>query len=245
MNTLSHTEIESLLARFMDGTTTVEEEAMLADFFRTATVVPTEWEDYRAMFAYFDAGMVGTPADDATEGTPCAMPCAPAPTCAAAPVAAKKSAPSRWWKYVASTAACLLLLAGVTAWWLTTDPERTAEKPCAAVRQSPKPAPEAMTAPASPKREAPAPASAARRPSPAVAPPSPAVPTPSQAEAEADEALRARVVDLVAGIALETELRQRFLEKAMEEKGYVLTYDENGSIYYTKTSVESQNIIPL
>ena len=40
----------------MDGQTTVEEEALLADYFRSSDV-PAEWEDYRAMFDYFDHGM--------------------------------------------------------------------------------------------------------------------------------------------------------------------------------------------
>ena len=42
----------------MDGQTTVEEEALLADYFRSGNV-PAEWEDYRAMFDYFDSGMEG------------------------------------------------------------------------------------------------------------------------------------------------------------------------------------------
>ena len=42
----------------MDGQTTVEEEAQLADYFRNADV-PAKWEDYRAMFDYFDSGMEG------------------------------------------------------------------------------------------------------------------------------------------------------------------------------------------
>ena len=40
----------------MDGQTTVEEEAQLADYFRSSDV-PAEWEDYRVMFDYFDSGM--------------------------------------------------------------------------------------------------------------------------------------------------------------------------------------------
>ena len=44
----------------MDGQTTVEEEAQLADYFRSADV-PAEWEDYRVMFDYFDSGMEDYP----------------------------------------------------------------------------------------------------------------------------------------------------------------------------------------
>ena len=56
MKRYSHQQIEALLDKFMDGQTTVEEEALLADYFRSADV-PAEWEDYRVMFDYFDSGM--------------------------------------------------------------------------------------------------------------------------------------------------------------------------------------------
>ena len=60
MKRYSHQQIEALLDKFMDGQTTVEEEALLADYFRSADV-PAEWEDYRAMFDYFDSGMEDYP----------------------------------------------------------------------------------------------------------------------------------------------------------------------------------------
>ncbi len=56
MKRYSHQQIEALLDKFMDGQTTVEEEALLADYFRSGDV-PAKWEDYRAMFDYFDSGM--------------------------------------------------------------------------------------------------------------------------------------------------------------------------------------------
>ena len=56
MKRYSHQQIEALLDKFMNGQTTVEEEALLADYFRNADV-PAEWEDYRTMFDYFDHGM--------------------------------------------------------------------------------------------------------------------------------------------------------------------------------------------
>ena len=56
MKRYSQQQIKALLDKFMDGQTTVEEEAQLADYFRSADV-PTEWEDYRVMFDYFDSGM--------------------------------------------------------------------------------------------------------------------------------------------------------------------------------------------
>ena len=50
-------EVERLLQRFMDGTSTLEEEAQLADFFRTHEVAG-EWATYKDMFALFDEGKV-------------------------------------------------------------------------------------------------------------------------------------------------------------------------------------------
>ena len=46
MKRYSQQQIEALLDKFMDGQTTVEEEALLADYFRSGDV-PAEWEDYR------------------------------------------------------------------------------------------------------------------------------------------------------------------------------------------------------
>ena len=48
-------EVEQLLQRFMDGTSTLEEEAQLAEFFRTHEVTG-EWKGYKAMFQLFDRG---------------------------------------------------------------------------------------------------------------------------------------------------------------------------------------------
>ena len=58
MKRYSQHQIKALLDKFMDGQTTVEEEALLADYFRSSAV-PAEWEDYRLMFSYFDHGMEG------------------------------------------------------------------------------------------------------------------------------------------------------------------------------------------
>ena len=58
MKRYSQQQIKALLDKFMDGQTTVEEEAMLAEYFRSGDV-PAEWEDYRLMFDYFDRDMEG------------------------------------------------------------------------------------------------------------------------------------------------------------------------------------------
>ena len=58
MKRYSQQQIKALLDKFMDGQTTVEEEVLLADYFRSGDV-PAEWEDYRLMFDYFDRDMEG------------------------------------------------------------------------------------------------------------------------------------------------------------------------------------------
>jgi hypothetical protein len=58
MKRYSQQHIQDLLDKFMNGLTTLEEEAALGDYFRTHEV-PQEWEDYRQMFGYFDRGMEG------------------------------------------------------------------------------------------------------------------------------------------------------------------------------------------
>ncbi len=49
--------IESLLEQFMLGETSLEQERELSEFFANSSSIPKEWEAYREMFAYFDAGM--------------------------------------------------------------------------------------------------------------------------------------------------------------------------------------------
>ena len=50
-------QIRQLLVRFMEGQTTVEEEQEIARWFAARSEVAPDLEDYRQMFAYFDAGM--------------------------------------------------------------------------------------------------------------------------------------------------------------------------------------------
>jgi len=58
MKRYTQQHIQDLLDKFMNGLTTLEEEAALGDYFRTHEV-PEEWEDYRQMFGYFDREMEG------------------------------------------------------------------------------------------------------------------------------------------------------------------------------------------
>ena len=50
-------EISQLLSKFMAGETNLEEEQMLAQYFRTEDVAE-EWLEYKEMFALFDSGQV-------------------------------------------------------------------------------------------------------------------------------------------------------------------------------------------
>lgn len=54
-------DLKILIDKFMSGTTTLDEEKALGDFFRRTEHLPAELEPYRDMFAYFDNGMTGEP----------------------------------------------------------------------------------------------------------------------------------------------------------------------------------------
>lgn len=58
MKTYTKAYIQSLLDKYLDGLTSLEEERLLGEYFRTQSV-PPEWEDYRELFAWFDNGMKG------------------------------------------------------------------------------------------------------------------------------------------------------------------------------------------
>lgn len=51
-------EINHILNKFMAGETSLNEEQMLAEYFRTHEV-GVEWQEYKEMFALFDVGEVG------------------------------------------------------------------------------------------------------------------------------------------------------------------------------------------
>ena len=76
-------KVKQLLQRFMDGTTTLEEEALLAEYFRTHEAAG-EWAEYKEMFALFDNGKVKP--------------------------SIKQEKRSRWWKYAGIAAAISLLI---------------------------------------------------------------------------------------------------------------------------------------
>lgn len=76
-------DIEQLLQRFQDGTTTLQEEQLLAEFFRTHKV-KDEWKAFQTMFSLFDNGKVNIEEEE------------------------KKHI--AWWKYASIAAAITLLL---------------------------------------------------------------------------------------------------------------------------------------
>lgn len=57
MKQLSQQQAGTLLDRYMDGLTTLEEEAALRRYFRDHDDIPDEWQDYKEMLSYLDSGM--------------------------------------------------------------------------------------------------------------------------------------------------------------------------------------------
>ena len=56
-NKMKAMQIQQLIDKYMNGQTTVDEEQLIARYFRSATEVPDSLKPYRDMFAYFDEGM--------------------------------------------------------------------------------------------------------------------------------------------------------------------------------------------
>lgn len=50
-------QIQQLIDKYMNGQTTVDEEQLIARYFRSATDLPDDLQPYRDMFSYFDEGM--------------------------------------------------------------------------------------------------------------------------------------------------------------------------------------------
>ena len=92
--------IARLLDRFLQGDSSLEEEQILADYFRSATDLPAEWEDFRTMFRYFDQGMEHIDYAQQKEAASGLL--------SASPTTAHR--PFRWWL---TAAASLLILVGM------------------------------------------------------------------------------------------------------------------------------------
>ena len=109
-NKMTAMQIQQLIDKYMNGQTTVNEEQLIARYFRTATDVPDSLKPYRDMFAYFDDGMpLGTlPEFDGSSGQADTR---------VAPDSSKVVAPRRrslhmavWWSGAVAVAAAVALL---------------------------------------------------------------------------------------------------------------------------------------
>jgi len=101
-------EITAILNKFMAGETNLEEENVLAEYFRTHEV-SDEWKEYKEMFAMFDGGAV----DIEQEAKPTAKP---------------KIVPLRW--VMTGIAASILFLIGFSV--LIKDERLTEQQPVVA-----------------------------------------------------------------------------------------------------------------
>ena len=116
--------IARLLDRFLQGDSTLEEEQILADYFRSATDLPAEWEDFRTMFRYFDQGMEHIDYAQQEEVASGLL--------SASPTVGRRS--SRWWL---TAAASLLILVGMAVSYYHFRQEKPAQVGMTYVRQKP------------------------------------------------------------------------------------------------------------
>ena len=116
--------IARLLDRFLQGDSTLEEEQILADYFRSAADLPAEWEDFRTMFRYFDQGMEHIDYAQQEEAASGLL--------SASPTVGRRS--SRWWL---TAAASLLILVGMAVSYHHFRQEKPAQVAMTHVRQQP------------------------------------------------------------------------------------------------------------
>lgn len=109
-NKMTAMQIQQLIDKYMNGQTTVDEEQLIARYFRSATDVPDSLKPYRDMFAYFDEGMPlgALPEFDGSSGQADTR---------VAPDSSKVVAPRRrslriaaWWSGAVAVAAAVALL---------------------------------------------------------------------------------------------------------------------------------------
>lgn len=116
--------IARLLDRFLQGDSTLEEEQILADYFRSAADLPAEWEDFRTMFHYFDQGMEHIDYAQQEEAASGLL--------SASPSVAHR--PFRWWL---TAAASLLILVGMAVSFHHFRQEKPTQVAMTHVRQQP------------------------------------------------------------------------------------------------------------
>lgn len=116
--------IARLLDRFLQGDSTLEEEQILADYFRSATDLPAEWEDFRTMFRYFEQGMEHIDYAQQEEMASGLI--------SASPAVGHRS--SRWWL---TAAASLLILVGMAVSYHHFRQEKPTQVAMTHIRQQP------------------------------------------------------------------------------------------------------------
>lgn len=116
--------IARLLDRFLQGDSTLEEEQILADYFRSAIDLPAEWENFRTMFRYFEQGMEHIDYAQQEEMASGLL--------SASPTVGRRS--SRWWL---TAAASLLILVGMAVSFYHFRHEKPAQVAITHIRQQP------------------------------------------------------------------------------------------------------------
>ena len=225
--------IGRLIARFMDGLTTLEEERQLSDYFRTADDVPEGWRNYQELFAYFDRGMKDDEAEEVLR-----------PFRANAPILRKR------WKVAAAAAVLILLTALPLVLFhresqpLTTriEPAQKSDALAAAPSSVTLPMPDSQPEADSARTEKPAPRSRSLlpdKPEAASAVPAAALPQTAESESADNEAILLEQEKIDRAIA---EARFEVINASMQARGYQTVYNEDGSIEYRKMNVNPQNI---
>ncbi len=236
-------DIAMLLDKFMAGTTTIEEEQILADYFRSEQRVPAEWEDYKYMFAYFDNGMVEV--SDQKEDNAKARPAAIV-----------------LWKRIA-VAATLLILIGFAGVWINNNvfkynkvAEKTAIAPMAKRqlevedKQLAKNESEMQQSSSLDNQEiAEAKPIVNKRIAKARKVQASNGNAREQYRAKAEQAMeiaRQQVEEDIAMVNKEISDAQTNVYVASQQaQGIKVVYNENGTIYYRNCSLKSKNIIEL
>ena len=220
MKQLSQQQASALLDRYMDGLTTLEEEAALRRYFSTHDDIPDEWQDYKVMFNYLDNGMEdgNLPAIEESQRTPLI-----------------KLMGRRWWGIAA--AACITAAIVVTTVLRHQPPSPTLPEQPAVTAQV-----HDDTVPAIPPAVETEPQQLA-----ATAPASPVGRGPASATRQASSSRRLQAEN--AKLARENERLQRELADLkrraflidLEANGFRAVQDEDGSIVLIDLEQELEN----
>lgn len=253
--------ITQLLHSFMEGRTTLEEEEVLAEYFRTTHQIPKEWEEYKEMFAYFDEGM-----DDQEVSSVGAK-------------TANNNRKAALWKYISIAASLLLLIGGSVFWVVSKDDGRQlAQSTSISVSKTIKTKPTKGKVTMSQKSDeegtnkaqsieekevlnknigtmyavkskydAPKTGSELAQNTEKI------VSTTNDKTPKANEEMIKEAIREYAKMEYELQNVQLEMQRAkidvinakMQARGYSVNYTENGDIYYTKNELETDNILEL